>query len=89
MGDRGYGFPWTIAEVVDMGIRSLLAPRGSEHGSGLGRQRYVVEQTLAAYGSFRRIKFCYERQGDHFQGFHDLASCMICANRLRQVTGGL
>ena len=89
MGDRGYGFPWITAAVMGMGIRSLLAPRASEHGSGLGTQRYVVEQTLAAYGSFRRIKFCYERRGDHFQGFHDLASCVICANRLRQVTGGL
>jgi hypothetical protein len=89
MGDRGYGFPWIIAAVMGMGISSLLALRGSEHGSGLGAQRYVVEQTLAAYGTFRRIKFCYERRGDHFQGFHDLASCMICANRLRQVTGGL
>lgn len=86
MGDRGYGFPWIIAAVMAMGIGSLLAPRGSEHGSGLGAQRYVVEQTLAAYGTFRRIKFCYERWGTHFQGFHDLASCMICANRLRQVT---
>ena len=89
MGDRGYGFAWIIAAVSAMGITSLLAPRGGEHGSGLGTQRYVVEQTLAAYGSFRRIKFCYERWDQHFQGFHDLASCVICANRLQQVTGGL
>ena len=89
MGDRGYGFPGIIAAVTAMGIDSLLAPRREAHGSGLGAQRYVVEQTLAAYGTFRRIKFCYERSGAHFQGFHDLASCVICANRLRQVTGGL
>lgn len=89
VGDRGYGFPWIIAAVVAMGITSLLAPRGSEHGSGLGRVRYVVEQTLAAFGQFRRIKFCYERWGKHFQAFHDLAATLICFNRLRQVTGGL
>jgi len=89
MGDRGYGFPWIIAVVLAMGITSLLAPRGSGHGNGLGKRRYVVEQTLAAYGNFRRIKLCYERTGAHFQAFHDLASCLLCANRLRYVTGGL
>src|SRR5690606_22298969 len=36
-GDRGYGFPWVIAAVRRMGIRPLLAPRGSGHGSGLGK----------------------------------------------------
>jgi len=88
-GDRGYGFPWLIVQVVAMGIASFLAPRGLQHGSGLGRVRYVVEQTLAAFGQFRRIKFCYEREGRHFQAFHDLAAALICFNRLRQVTGGL
>ena len=89
IGDRGYGFPWIIAAVVALRINSLLAPRGSDHGSGLGTIRYVVEQTLAAYGNFRRIKLCYERTGVNFQAFHDLASCVLCVNRLRQVTGGL
>jgi len=89
LGDRGYGFPKIIAAVVAMGILSMLAPRGSEHGSGLGRLRYVIEQTLAAFSQFRRIKFCYERWGKHFQAFHDLAASIICFNRLRQVTGGL
>jgi hypothetical protein len=38
MGDRGYGFPWLIALVLLLGIRSLLSPRGKDkpHGSGLG-----------------------------------------------------
>lgn len=89
VGDRGYGFPWTIAAVVAMRIASLLAPRGAAHGSGLGRTRYVVEQTLAAFGQFRRIKFCYERTGPHFQAFHDLGATLICFNRLQQLTGGL
>lgn len=89
LGDRGYGFPWGMAAVLALGITSLLDPRGSEHGSGLGKRRYVVEQTLAAYGNSRRIKLCYERTGVHFQAFQELASCVICANRLEHVTGGL
>jgi len=88
-GDRGHGFPWLILSIVALRIASFLAPRGGVHGSGLGQVRYVVEQTLAAFGQFRRIKFCYEREGVHLQAFHDLAAATICCNRLRQVTGGL
>lgn len=84
-GDAGYGFPWIIAMVVARMIKSLLAPRGRPHGSGLGKTRYVVEQTLSWFGSFRRLKMCYERTGAHFQAFHQLAACVMCAHRLRRL----
>ena len=82
-GDRGYGFPWSIALVLGWGIRSLLAVRGSPHGSGLGRTRFVVERTHAWFGHYRRLLICYERSGEHYQGFYQLAACAICASRLR------
>lgn len=85
LGDRAYGAAWIIAGLKAMRIRPLLAKRGTEHGSGLGRWRYVVERTMAWFGHFRRIKVCYERCGGHFQAFHDLASCVICARKLKQV----
>jgi transposase len=84
-GDRGYGFPWIIAKVRAMGIKPLLAPRRSPHGSGLGKTRYVVERTLSWVGSPRRRKLCYEMTGEHFQAFHELGACLICSNRLRKV----
>ncbi len=85
MGDRGYGFPHIIALVVLYGIVSLLSPRGKDkpHGSGLGEQRYVVERTMSWFTHFRRINFCYERTKEHFQGLHELAAAVICANKLR------
>jgi transposase len=83
-GDRGYGFPWAIALVLAWRIRSRLAVRGSAHGSGLGRVRYVVERTFSWLGRFRRLAQCYERSGAHFRGFHVLACCVVCANRLRR-----
>ncbi len=85
VGDRGYGFPWIISAIMAMGIESLLCPRGSEHGSGLGRRRYVVERTLAWFGQCRRIKLCYEKCGEHFQAFHDLAACLLCAKKLKRL----
>jgi transposase len=83
-GDRGYGFAHTICLVLAWGIRSLLAPRGSEHGSGLGHTRFVVERTHSWFGHFRRLVQCYERNEAHFLAMQQLAACVICASRLRQ-----
>ena len=83
-GDRAYGTAETVALVTMLGILSLLAPRNDRtHGSGLGMFRYVVERTLACFGHFRRIRMCYERWGEHFQAFHDLAACCLVATRLK------
>ena len=85
VGDRGYGFPFIIAQVIHRHIKSLLALRGSPHGSGLGKIRYVIERTMSWIGSFRRIDHCYERTGSHWQAFNELACCIICANKLRKI----
>ena len=84
-GDAAYGGEPLIQQVKALGIRSLLKPLTREpvHGSGLGRTRYVVERTLSWFGNFRRLKLCYERCGDHFQAFHELAAAIICANRIK------
>ena len=87
-GDGAYGIKVVIAAVVQRRVRSLLAPYGKarkEHGSGLGETRYVVERSLSWMGSFRRLKLCYERFGEHFPAFHELAACLICANRIKQL----
>ena len=81
--DRGYGFPWTIALVLAWGLRSLIAVRGSPHGSGLGHTRFVVERTHSWFGHFRRLVQCYERTDSHFLGMQQLAACVICARRVR------
>ena len=82
IGDRGYGYAWIVAAVLMRRIASLLSRRGTPHGSGLGKRRYVIERMMAWFGHFRRLKLCYEREGRHFQAFHDLASCLICFNKL-------
>jgi transposase len=87
-GDGAYGIRAVIAAVVQRRVRSLLAPYGrsrTEHGSGLGKTRYVVERSLSWMSNFRRLKLCYERFGEHFQAFHDLAASLICANRISKL----
>jgi transposase len=90
VGDAGYGFEHIIPRVVERRIKPLLAPRGkpgqpATHGSGLGKVRYVVERTLAWMGNFRRIERCYERTGEMWQAFNELAACLICANKIRRL----
>lgn len=84
IGDRAYGTAREIGMVESRGIESFLAERSSKtHGSGLGALRYVVERTLACFGQLRRLKLCYERWGDHFQAFHDLAASWLTYTRIR------
>lgn len=89
VADRGYGFPWIIAAVILMGILSMIATRGSPHGSGLGKARYVVERTFSWFFHFRRLRLCYEKHGECFQGYAELAACILCAGRLRKIQRGL
>ena len=87
-GDGAYGIKAVIAAVVGRRVRSLLAPYGKarkEHGSGLGKTRYVVERSLGWMSNFRRLKLCYERFGEHFQAFHESAASLICANRIEEL----
>lgn len=91
VGDAGYGFVHIIRQVIERRIVPLLAPRKQRghpapiHGSGLGKVRYVVERTVAWLANFRRIVQCYERTGAAWQGFNDLACCLICASKLQEL----
>jgi transposase len=85
LGDRAYGTPENIAACRRRRILPLLAQIGTEHGSGLGVLRWVVESCLAWFGHCRRLKLCYEKTGEHFQAFHDLAAVLICARKLRWI----
>lgn len=85
LGDHAYGSKANIEATEERGVISLLGPLRGPHGSGLGELRYVVERTLAWFGNFRRLRACYERDGENFQAFHDLAASLICWNRLSKV----
>lgn len=86
MGDRAYGTAEVIAAVAQRRIESLLAPRNErEHGSGLGKVRFVIERTMSWLGNYRRLKMCYERTGEHWQAMNELAACVICAHRIQSL----
>lgn len=83
LGDRGYD-----AEAIRQGLRvrhivPLLAMRNTDHGSGLGRWRWVVERTFAWLFQFRRLRVRYERRADIHEAFLSLGCALICWHLLK------
>lgn len=61
----------------------MIARRGTVHGSGLGKVRWVVERAFAWLHQFKRLRTRYERRVDLHQGLLELACSLICLRRLR------
>ena len=82
--DRGYDHDKYRRRLRQRGIRHRIARRGVEHGSGLGRVRWVVERTFAWLHAFKRLAVCYERRSDLHEGFLALACALICWRHLNK-----
>ena len=83
LADRGYDHDRYRREVRKRGTGPQIARRGTAHGSGLGRQRWVVERSFAWLHRFRRLLVRYERRADTHEAFLALACCIICFRRLK------
>jgi transposase len=81
--DRGYDHDKYRRQLRELGIRPEIARRQTEHGSGLGRYRWVVERTFAWLHQFKRLLIRYERRHDIHEAFLALACCLVCFKRLR------
>jgi hypothetical protein len=62
------------------------ATRGTEHGSGLGQYRWVVEQTFALLHWFRRLRIRWEIRDDIHEAFLRLACAIVCLRRLTSLS---
>jgi transposase len=56
IADRGYDHDKYRRELCRRGVTPRIARRCTEHGSGLGRVRWVVERTFAWLHNFRRLR---------------------------------
>ena len=81
-GDRAYDYPSRRRELRQRGIKAEIARRNSEHGSGLGRYRWVVERTFAWLHNRCRLLIRTDRRDDIHEGFLALTCCLICWRRL-------
>jgi transposase len=82
LGDRGYDSEPHRQALRQLGVKPLLAKKGTEHGSGLGKFRWVVERTLSWLHQNRRLRLRYERRLDIHQAFLTLGCIKICASFL-------
>jgi len=78
LGDRGYDSKSIRQGLHGRGILPLLAMRNTEHGSGLGRWRWVVERTFAWLNQFRRLRVRYEKRADIHEALLALGCILIC-----------
>jgi transposase len=81
VADRGYDHDKYRRLVRQKGIRPVIARRKTEHGSGLGTVRWVVERTFAHLHQFKRLLVRYERRADIHQAFLAIGCCLICWRR--------
>lgn len=81
-GDRGYDSDWTRLILMWMGITPKIAKRRTEHGSGLGRVRWVVERTIGWLKGFKRMRVRWDRLPDVVYAWNKLAISIICVRLL-------
>ena len=86
--DRGYDHDKYRRELRSRGIKPEIARRQTEHGSGLGRVRWVVERTFAWLHHYKRLLVRYDRRHDIHEAFLALACCLVCFRRLQTSVNG-
>jgi hypothetical protein len=64
----------------------VIARCSTEHGSGLGTYRWVIEQSIALLHWFRRLHIRWEIRDDMHEAFRSLACAIICWRRLTELS---
>jgi len=82
LADRGYDHDKYRRELWARGIKPVIARRGTEHGSGLGRDRWVVERGFAWLHKLRRLRTRYERLPELHLAFLELGCAVVCLRML-------
>jgi len=81
--NRGYDFDSHRRQLRRRGIKPGIARPKTEHGSGLGRYRWVVERTFAWLHQCKRLLIRYDRRAEIHEAFLALGCCLVCYRRLR------
>lgn len=76
--DRAYDSEPHRNELRKRGIEPFLAKRNTDHGSGLGIYRWVVERTISWLHNFRKLRIRFDRRDDIHEGFLTLGESLIC-----------
>jgi hypothetical protein len=84
LADRAYDAEDKIRKPLrQRNVTPLIAKRNTEHGSGLGKFRYVVEAAFDWLFSQRRLRVRYEKRDDIHQAFLSIGCFLICWRRVQ------
>jgi transposase len=82
LADRGYDHDKYRRLLWARGVKPVIARRHTENGSGLGRERWVVERTFAWLHNLRLLRIRYERDPGLHLAFMQLGCAVICQRML-------
>ena len=82
--DRAYDAAWIREGIKQRGTKPLIARRYTEHGSGLGKYRWVVERTFGWLNQYRRLRVRYEKKASMHMAFLFLGCILICWKALNR-----
>ncbi|MGF7192196.1 transposase [Robbsia andropogonis] len=82
--DRGYDSEPHRERLCARDIEPVITRHRTEHGSGLGKFRWVVERTHAWPHNFRRLRIRFERRADMHEAFLKLGCALVCWNIFRR-----
>jgi transposase len=77
-GDRAYDSEPHRRQLRRRRVKPVLAKRNTEHGSGLGVYRWVVERTISWLHQMRRLRTRFERRDDLHDAFLTLGCIVVC-----------
>jgi transposase len=81
-GDAAYHSQAHQRELRRRLITPMIRQRGTDHGSGLGKTRWVVERIFSRLHQNRRLRVRYEKRADIHLAFLILGCIMICWSAL-------
>jgi transposase len=76
--DRAYDSEPHREALRERHMEPKLAKRGTPHGSGLGKVRWVVERFFSWLHGFRKLRFVTEKEQEMQFAFLNLALALIC-----------
>lgn len=84
LGDKGYDSNPNREELRKRRILPVISRKGAPNIQGMGKLRYVVEQTFALLHHFKRLAVRWERRTELHDAFVSLACSLICWRRLKK-----
>jgi transposase len=84
LADAGYDSEATRWLLRWLGIEPKIRKQRGEHGSGLGKVRWVVERTISWLKGLRRMRVRYDRLGVIQDAWTSLAASVICFRLLHE-----